>query len=217
MSAGGQVHGGCAHESGPHEHVDVASRVALARRRSATTAAVAGAVAAVLLVAAGLTRSPWTAVAVAATGWLAASAAGSATLHLWGRRHRAAPVVVWAAIATATVTTAVAASLARVWGPGAWLAGAAGWAAAAALLQSLSWRRLLLAPGEGGEFAREQAVHARPDGAPARRVAWWALPAGAFGLWVWLIGSLPVTLLLVAPAAIALQFVLARRALGGTR
>lgn len=213
----GHLHGpACAHESGNHEHVDVAARVALARRRSGTFAALTAAVAGVMALPA-VVAGAWLPLVVAVTGWVAASAAGAATLHVGGRRGRRPAVMVAAAVITALVTTAYAAWLAGVWGREAWPAGVGGWALAAAAfqaVQSVVWRRSLLTPGQFGEFARDQAVHAASP-RWAARLAWWVLPALAFGLWVWLVGLVPVAVVLVAMASIALQLLLARRNVGG--
>jgi len=95
------------------------------------------------------------------------------------------------------------------------VAAAAGWAGAAALAQAALaalWRWALLRPGSLGEAARDQAVRAATP-RWAGRLGWWILPSLAFGLWVWLLGSAPVTASLVLPAAILLQLLLARHTL----
>jgi hypothetical protein len=208
----------CAHEgSTPHRHVDVAASVAASARRStgfaSATLGLAAAVVAVAVLGAG--ASGWWAGAGGAAGWLAATLAGSVALVL--ASGSAGRAIVAAAVASALVSVAAALWIASAGGNALWAA--AGWALAAALSQfgqSFVWRRTLHQPGEAGEFAREQAVDAGGPPWP-RRLTWWAVPALAFGLWVWLLGVLPPAVLVAAPAAVVLQLLLARRNLAGAR
>lgn len=208
----------CAHESTPHHHVDVAASVAAASRRSTTLALAALALAAALGLAGALLEPVgWPAALAGAAGWVTSTLAASATLLLASRRGGAGPALVASAVVGALVTVAVAWWIATTGGHPLWAA--AGWTLAAAssqFAQSVAWRRTLHQPGEIGEYARDQAVHAQEARWPGR-LAWWAVPAIGFGLWTWILGVLPATVLVVAPAAVALQFVLTRRNLTGAR
>ncbi len=208
----------CAHEgSTPHHHVDVAASVAASARRSTAFAAatVGLAVATVAVAVFGAGATGWWAGAGGAAAWLAATLAGSVALVVApGSAGRA---LVAAAVASALVSVAAALWIATVGGHALWAA--AGWALAGALSQfgqSFLWRRTLHQPGEAGEFAREQAMSAGGNPWP-RRLTWWAAPTLAFGLWVWILGTLPPAVLVAAPAAVVLQILLARRNLAGAR
>jgi len=71
--------------------------------------------------------------------------------------------MVAAAVTTALTTVGVAFVIATWFGGEAWASAMAGWAGIAAAFQgaqSALWRRSLTTPGEFGEYARDQAVHA---------------------------------------------------------
>jgi len=208
----------CAHdESTPHHHVDVAASVAASTRRSFTFAALALGTAAVLLLAAALLDPRgWVGALAAAAGWAVATAAASVTL-VAAARHGTGRALVASAVVGALATVAAAWWLAAGGIHPVWAT--AGWAGAAALTQlgqSVAWDRTLRAPGPAGEYARDQAVHAAPERLP-ERLARWVVPAVAFGTWVWALGALPVAVVVIAPGAVLLQLVLARRGLSAAR
>ncbi|MGM0385515.1 MAG: hypothetical protein ACQERF_05985 [Actinomycetota bacterium] len=208
----------CAHgESTPHRHVDVATSVATSARRSSAFASATLVLAAILVAAAvaAAGTAGWWAGAAGAAGWATATLAGSAALVL--ASGSAGRALVAGAVVSALVSVAAASWVASSGGPALWAA--AGWALAGALSQfgqSVLWRRTLHESGQAGEFARDQAVRAS-DRPWLARLAWWAVPTAAFGLWVWVLGVLPLGALVLAPAAVVLQLLLTRRNLAGAR
>ncbi|MPV38310.1 hypothetical protein [Georgenia subflava] len=210
----------CEHcdDSVPHEHLDVRALVTRSADRARTRAlrmlAVAGGLAVVTAVVGVTIAGPgraFGALGVAVLGWLLVTAVAVAAVGVGRARTSDARALVLAALVSAGLAPLVALAVAALGGgwSGALVAGSA-WllcGAVADVVRSRTWRRLLLTPGEAGEHARARAVAERDS---SRDLTRWLAQGVLVGASTWLLGVLPLAVVVLVPLAVALAAVTAR-------
>jgi len=153
-----------------------------------------------------------------ALAWAAATGAGILAVSASGRRYGSANAVILGTVASAAI--APLAALGTVaWLGGSMdsaLAGASGWFFAVAIVEFLRDRKLsaiLIADSRDGEAARQGVLFGEPV-SPWVGLGWSMFTAALFGLWVWLVGLLPLAVLPLIPLHVVLALFSRKR---GTR
>lgn len=181
------------------------------------------------LTASGLTRSALALAAVLIAAWLAppsalsgiaawaiATVAGMGVMVAANRRVGMANSVILATVASAALTPLAAWAIAQWVGasPAAALAAGGGWFAAVGVVELLRDRKLgglLVADSRDGEAARQGVLFGNPA-SPWAGLAWSASTGALFGVWVWVIGAVPLAVIPLVPLQVALALLSRRRA-----
>lgn len=198
----------CAHcdSTEDHEHLDEKGLVdgfLSQLRTSGMVRIVLGLAAAV----AGFVYVPM-AVVTGVAGWAIATGAGIAAMSAARIKLGTAKAVVLGTVASAAITPVLAWAIATWVGrdlPVA-LAAAGGWFAAIAVAELVRDRNLsalLTADSRDGEAARQGVLFGNPT-SPWVGLAWSIFTAGLVGLWVWVIGLLPLAVLPLVPLHVVL-------------
>ncbi len=198
----------CAHCDSPEDHhaLDEKGIVDSYRRAMTTTGIVRGLIAVALAISALL----WAPLAIVAgiLSWIIATAVGLGAVSASASKYGTANSVIIGTVASAAVLPVTA------WASATWvgaspafaIAAGSGWFLANALVEFLRDRKLsglLIADSRDGEAARQGVLFANP-GSPWAGLGWSLFSAALFGLWVWLLGLLPLALFPLIPLQVVL-------------
>lgn len=198
----------CAHCDAAEDHHALDEKGIVDSYRSAlNSSGIVRALIAVALLASALLWAPL-AILAGIGGWIVATSAGLLAVSLLQKRYGTPNSVVLGTVASAALVP-VAAWGASTWigaSPTAAIAAASGWFGALAVVEYLRDRKLsalLIADSRDAEAARHGVLFGNPV-SPWAGLGWSAFTAALFGLWVWVIGMLPLAVLPLIPLQVVL-------------
>lgn len=198
----------CAHCEASEDHHALDEKGIVDSYRSAlTTTGVLRLLMAAALVASAVLWAP-VAILAGAGGWVLATAVGVLAVSATTAKYGGPNSVVIGTVASAAVMP-VAAWATATWvgaSPTFAIAAASGWFLAAGIMEFLRDRKLsglLIADSRDGEAARRGVLFSDPV-SPWVGLGWSLFSAAVFGLWIWVIGLVPLALFPLIPLQVVL-------------